>query len=118
MATRFRTIASVFALFGWASAGPSQPSKEEFLTKIVIKSLASSHYSPPKIDDSFSKKVYALQLKRMDPQKRFLIQEDIDTLSRFETDIDNELAQGSATFFDASSTLLRRRMLEAQTFTA
>lgn len=118
MATRIRTIGSVLALFGWAAAGAPQPTKEEFLTKIVIKSLGSWHYSPPKIDDSFSKRVYTLQLKRMDPQKRFLIQEDIDTLLRFETDIDNELGQGTTTFFEASYTLLRRRMLEAQAVTA
>jgi carboxyl-terminal processing protease len=102
---------------GGIAAGSSQPTKEEFLSKIVIKSLASWHYSPPKIDDVFSRKVYALQLKRMDPQKRFLVQEDIDTLSHFETDIDNELNQGVTTFSDAASALLRRRMLEAQAMT-
>ena len=118
MATRFRTIGSVLALFGWAAAGAPQPTKEEFLTKIVIKSLGSWHYSPPKIDDAFSKKVYTLHLKRMDPQKRFLIQEDIDTLGRFETDIDNELNQGTTTFFEVSYTLLRRRMQEAQAVTS
>ncbi|MDB5048076.1 MAG: hypothetical protein JWO30_1147 [Fibrobacteres bacterium] len=104
-------------VFGWAAAGIPQPTKEEFLSKIVIKSLGSWHYSPPKIDDAFSRKVYALQIKRMDPQKRFLVQEDIDSLSRFETDIDNELSQGTTTFFEASSALLRRRMLEAQALT-
>ncbi|MEO6095522.1 MAG: carboxy terminal-processing peptidase [Fibrobacteria bacterium] len=103
---------------GLACAGTPQPTKEEFLTKIVIKSLGSWHYSPPKIDDAFSRKVYALQLKRMDPQKRFLIQEDVDTLSRFETDIDNELSQVTTAFLEASSALLRRRMLEAQATTA
>ncbi len=105
-------------VFGWAVAGSAQPTKEEFLSKIVIKSLASWHYSPPKIDDAFSRKVYALQVKRMDPQKRFLVQEDVDSLSRFETDIDNELNQGTTTFFDAASALLRRRMLDAQALTA
>jgi carboxyl-terminal processing protease len=118
MAKGLRTFGCILSLIGWAAAGTPQPSKEEFLTKIVIKSLGSWHYSPPKIDDAFSRKVYTLQLKRMDPQKRFLIQEDIDTLSRFEADIDNELSQGTTTFFEASSALLRRRMLEAQAMTA
>jgi carboxyl-terminal processing protease len=118
MANRFRTVASLICfLSAWAAAGSPQPSKEELLTKIVIKSLGSWHYSPPKIDDAFSRKVYALQLKRIDPQKRFLTQEDVDTLGRFETDIDNELSQGTTTFFEASSALLRRRMLEAQAAT-
>ncbi|MDB5106327.1 MAG: carboxyl-terminal protease [Fibrobacteres bacterium] len=118
MTKGLRTFGVVLMLSGWACAGAPQPTKEEFLTKIVIKSLGSWHYSPPKIDDSFSRKVYALQLKRMDPQKRFLIQEDVDTLARFETDVDNELSQGTTTFFEASTALLRRRMLEAQAMTA
>jgi len=114
MTKGLRTFGIGLVLTSLVGAVPLQPTKEEFLTKIVIKSLASWHYNPPKIDDAFSRKVYALQLKRMDPQKRFLLREDIDTLSRFETDIDNELALGTATFFDASSVLLRRRMIEAQ----
>jgi carboxyl-terminal processing protease len=118
MAIRLRTFGLMLVAMGMARAGSPQPTKEEFLTKIVIKSLGSWHYSPPKIDDAFSRKVYALQIKRMDPQKRFLVQEDIDSLSRFETDIDNELSQGTTTFFEASSALLRRRMLEAQATTA
>src|SRR5437764_8900333 len=84
----------------------------------MAKSLPWWHYNPPKIDDAFSKKVYSLEVKRLDPQKRFLIQEDLDSLSRFETDIDNELNQGSLDFFDAASALLRRRIQEAQTMTA
>lgn len=113
-----RSSAFVLSFLGLAAAGAPQPDKEEFLTKIVVKSLASWHYSPPKIDDAFSKKVYALEIKRLDTQKRFLLQEDLDTLSRFETDIDNELNQGSLDFFEVSSALLRRRIQEAQAMTA
>jgi carboxyl-terminal processing protease len=118
MAIRLRTSGVVLIAMGWACAAAPKPTKEEFLTKIVIKSLGSWHYSPPRIDDAFSRKVFILQLKRMDPQRRFLIQEDVDSLSRFETDIDNELSQGTAAFFEASSAILRRRMLEAQATTA
>ncbi len=95
----------------------AQPTKEEFLTKIVMKSLGSWHYSPPKLDDGFSKKVYDLSIKRLDPQKRFLLQEDIDSLSRFQTDIDNELLLANNTFFDGATSLLRRRILESQAMT-
>jgi len=86
MSKELRSFACVLSLFGLSAAAVPQPTKEEFLTKIVVKSLASWHYNPPKIDDAFSKKVYSLEVKRLDPQKRFLVQEDLDTLSRFETD--------------------------------
>jgi carboxyl-terminal processing protease len=118
MSKGLRSSAFVFSFLGLAAAGAPQPDKEEFLTKIVIKSLASWHYSPPKIDDAFSRKVHGLEIKRLDAQKRFLLQEDLDTLSRFETDIDNELNQGSLDFFQVASTLLRRRIQEAQAMTA
>jgi len=117
MSKELRSFACVLSLLGFSAAAAPQPTKEEFLTKIVVKSLASWHYSPPKIDDAFSKKVYALEIKRLDPQKRFLVQEDIDSLSRFETDIDNELNQGSLDFFDAASALLKRRIQDAQAMT-
>lgn len=117
MAKASRSVVCFLLVAGVAFAAAPQPTKEEFLTKIVIKSLGSWHYGPPKIDDGFSRKAYALQVKRLDPQKRFLLQEDVDTLSRFETDIDNELNQGTTPFFEASSTLLRRRIQEAQALT-
>ncbi len=116
MIGRVGSVASLITFLGAVAC--AQPTKEEFLTKIIIKSLSSWHYSPPKLDDAFSKKVYTLHLKRMDPQKRFLLQDDVDSLSHFETDIDNELNQGTATFFDASYTLLRRRIAEAEAVTA
>lgn len=97
-----------------AASALEQPSKEEFLTKIVMKSLGSWHYAPPKIDDAFSKKLFALQLKRMDPQKRFLIKEDVDSLEKFQTKIDDELRDGNSAFLDYSMILLRNRIRDAQ----
>ena len=116
MAKTLRLVVCLVALLGMTAHG--QPTKVEFLTKIVIKSLGSWHYRPPKLDDAFSKRVYALHIKRMDPQKRFLLQEDVDSMSRFETDIDDELGLGVNTYFDVATALLRRRIAEAQTMTA
>jgi carboxyl-terminal processing protease len=97
-----------------AASALEQPNKEEFLTKIVIKSLGSWHYAPPKIDDAFSRKVFALQLKRMDPQKRFLLKEDVDSLDKFQARIDDELRDGNSTFLDYSMVLVRNRIRDAQ----
>lgn len=115
MARNLKLIFALIVSLGLASE--AQPTKEEFLTRIVIKSLSSWHYSPPKLDDAFSKKVYTLQFKRMDPQKRFLLQEDIDSLSRYQSDIDNELILGNSPFLDAAEAILRKRIVEAQAMT-
>ena len=102
-------------LFAMVSAmAEQQPNKEEFLTRIVSKSLGSWHYSPPKLDDAFGRKVFTLYLKRLDPQKRFLLQQDVDSLKRFESTIDDEIKQGSYLFFENSSGILRKRIKEAE----
>jgi carboxyl-terminal processing protease len=109
-------IGSLITLLGLAVF--AQPTKEEFLTKIVIKSLGSWHYSPPKLDDAFSKRVYALSIKRLDAQKRFLLQADVDSLSKFQNDLDNQLLLANNSFFEAANNLVRRRIGEAQQMTA
>jgi carboxyl-terminal processing protease len=91
-----------------------QPNKEELLTRIVVKSLGSWHYSPPRLDDAYAKRVYDLHLKRIDPQKRFLLQEDVDTLARMHSSIDDEVKDGSTRFFDFAGILLRNRIRDAQ----
>lgn len=116
MTRSLRSLGCLFALL--VLAAHAQPTKEEFLTKIAIKSLGSWHYNAPKLDDAFSKKVFTLHIKRMDAQKRFLLQEDVDSLTRFESDIDNELNMGTSTFFDAATVILRRRIADAQAMTA
>lgn len=112
---RFLTAGRFLLLFGFtASFAGDQPDKEALLTRIVVKSLGSWHYNPPRIDDSFGKRVFALHLKRIDPQKRFLLQEDVDSLARFQAGIDDEVQDGSTRFFDYSAILLRNRIREAQ----
>lgn len=99
--------------FGAVLAG-DQPNKEELLTRIVVKSLGSWHYSPPRLDDAYARRVYDLHLKRIDPQKRFLLQEDVDTLAGMHSGIDDEVKDGSTRFFDFAGVLLRNRIREAQ----
>jgi carboxyl-terminal processing protease len=91
-----------------------QPNKEELLTRIVVKSLVSWHYSPPRQDDAFARRVYALHLKRIDPQRRFLLQEDVDSLEKMQLTIDDEIKEGNTRFFDYAGTLLRNRIRDGQ----
>ena len=105
----------VLVLFTCAAAlGGDQPNKEELLTRIVVKSLGSWHYSPPRLDDAYAKRVFTLHVKRIDPQRRFLLQEDIDSLKKLESGIDEEIKEGSTRFFDYTAILMRNRIREAQ----
>jgi len=76
--------------------------------------LESEHYSPRKIDDAFSKEVFDGYLKALDPDKSLFIQADIDSLSIFETRIDDEIHGSNLVFTDAVDAIYDRRIQEAK----
>lgn len=84
--------------------------KNEVLMKLLVQGLNSSHYSPVEIDDTFSKEVFDLYLKRLDYSKRYFTQADITTLKRFETKIDDEVREGNYDFFAKSEDIFNERM--------
>jgi carboxyl-terminal processing protease len=74
--------------------------KEEAIDQILMQSLSQVHYSPIPVDDSFSSKVFKLYIERIDFSKKFLIQDDILELKKFEKSIDDDINFGKFTFFD------------------
>ncbi|TGE14134.1 carboxy terminal-processing peptidase [Hymenobacter elongatus] len=88
--------------------------KKDVLLATVAQGLGVAHVQPEQLDDAFSRRVYALYLKRLDASKRFLLQPDIKRLQQHETTIDNEVKQGKHAFLDLSTQLLDQRVQEAQ----
>jgi len=85
--------------------------------RLQARSLFAWHYTPPALDDSFSVRVFDLYLKRLDPQKRFLLQSDIDTLGKFRTQLDDHIRTGNLAFVEAANARLDRRVAEARALT-
>jgi carboxyl-terminal processing protease len=83
---------------------------EDQLPKVVLQTLASTHYNPTAIDDSFSQKVFHLFLKRLDRSKRFFLQEDYDKFKVYEFELDNQANEGTYAFFDMVSTTFLQRV--------
>ncbi|WP_192821580.1 carboxy terminal-processing peptidase [Rufibacter sp. LB8] len=116
----YGTAASV--VFGVASYkllekdGVPRDQKNEVLTKVLMQGLSSAHYSPEKLDDDFSKKAFALYLERLDSNKKFLLQSDVDQLKAYQTQLDDEFKNGSFKFFDLSMTLFQKRLKEAESY--
>lgn len=98
-------------------AGPAEgvpPQKKQVLLGTVAQGMAVAHVQPEQINDDFSRRVYALYLKRLDGGKKFLLQSDIKQLQRYETSLDNEVKQGKTEFLDLSTRLIGQRQQEAQ----
>jgi len=112
----------VAAVFGLASyrfyerSGPgAAPGKEQVLVGTIVQGLSQAHYQPERIDDAFSKRIFELDLKRIDYRKKFLLQSDVAQLTRYQTDIDDQIKRGTREFLDLSTKLVADRTKQMQT---
>ncbi|MBL0329810.1 MAG: carboxy terminal-processing peptidase [Bacteroidetes bacterium] len=93
-----------------------QSDKEEAIDQILMQSLNTVHYSPQTIDNNFSEKVYKLYLQRLDYNKKFLIQSDVEELKKFEKLVDDDINNARFEFFDKSFEIINKRVEEAKTY--
>ena len=90
--------------------------KESILIHTMICCLKQLHYQPQELNDDFSKKVFKLYLDRIDGGRRWLTQNEVDELKKFELEIDDETEEGSFDFFDASIELLNAGVIRSKGF--
>src|SRR5215203_4195122 len=93
----------IFLAFNTLGSNKIPPSKYERILQSVRELLVQGHYNPKEINDDFSKKVFTKYLEQLDPEKTFLMQEDIEALKKYETSIDDEIkGQTVQIFMEAS----------------
>src|SRR5687767_11680781 len=90
--------------------------KNTVLLKVVMQGLNSAHFQPEKVDDSFSKKVFDLYLKRLDVNKKFLTQADLATLKKHQLEIDDQVKRGTHDFFEQASQIYNDRVKETSAY--
>jgi carboxyl-terminal processing protease len=88
--------------------------KNELILDILIGGLTANHYNPVKLDDAFSEKVFDLYLKHADRSKKFLLQSDVDMLSKYRLSIDDQLKNQSHDFYQVSVDLITKRIKEKE----
>ncbi len=108
------TAISATALVAALCPKPTPADKEAVLMQALNAVLASSHYSPQTMTDDFSKKTFKLYLDRMDAGRRFLTQQDVDQLTPFETQLDDQLKASDLTFFNKSVELIEKGIGKAE----
>ncbi len=105
-------VLASYRLFHRTEAGA--PGKDQVLIGAMFSALSQEHYQPEKLDDTFSKRVFDLAIKRLDYRKKFLLQSDIAQLMRYQNDIDNQVKRGTHEFADLSRQLIMQRAKETQ----
>lgn len=92
------------------------PEKEQVILESVLLALTQAHLQPVDINDAFSQRVFDEFLVALDSRKRFFIQEDIDALSVYKSDLDDMLQQSDLTFFDMVVELTDTKIKESQAY--
>ncbi|MDR2040669.1 MAG: carboxy terminal-processing peptidase [Bacteroidales bacterium] len=88
--------------------------KDEVLMQMNLQLLKMQHFNPPEINDQFSEKAFIAYLKKMDPAKLYLTQEDIQEMSEYKFQIDDQLNRGTYELYDLSIKILDKRYTETK----
>jgi carboxyl-terminal processing protease len=90
--------------------------KEAALMSTILGGLQRMHFQPVAIDDNFSKKLFSLYLERIDDDKRFFTQPDIDQLKQFELQLDDQANSGTYEFFNLATELNDQALSKIQKY--
>lgn len=94
----------------------NNPDKEALIVQLVVKRLTDYHYEPQQIDDDFSKRMFDLYIKRLDSEKRFFTQSDLNQLKKYEKELDDQIREGKFDFLNLSIELFEKRKSQVKEF--
>ena len=107
-------LAGVF--FATRSLGKSNtppPSKYEKILQMVGAILTQGHYEPKDLNDDFSRKIFDKYFEDLDPEKNIFLAQDLKSLEKFATKIDDEVKGAPVQFFIEAGKLFDARVQEA-----
>lgn len=122
MQSRYIKLGSIALLVGVLSfvffsfQNNSEDLRRELLLKVITFAVSNGHYNPGKIDDDFSEKAFKLYIERIDYGKRFLLQPDVDNLSKYKKELDDAMKNIDFAFLDLSVSILNERIKESETY--
>lgn len=90
--------------------------QQQKLLNTVGALLEQQHYSPQKINDDFSKKIFKTYLNQLDGDKSIFTSADVNGVKKFETTIDDEIHGATIQFQPAVSTIYEKRVTETMLF--
>jgi carboxyl-terminal processing protease len=89
------------------------PNRYEKILQLVGQILSQGHFSPKEINDDFSKKIFNKYFEELDSEKNIFLQDDIKSLQKHATRIDDEIKGAPVEFFIEAGKLFDKRAVEA-----
>lgn len=90
--------------------------QQQKLLNTVGALLEQQHYSPQKINDDFSRKIFKAYLSQLDGDKSIFTSADVNAVKKFETSIDDEIHGSSIQFQPAVSAIYEKRVAETMLY--
>lgn len=111
-------LGALAAFFSFKYSGNDAAGEERKVAVLetVMKAIKEGHYSPREINDTFSSRVYHKVLEDDDYEKKFFTQQDINQLSKYEFQIDDEINSGSLEFYHAVSDMFVKDVKNAENY--
>ncbi len=89
-----------------------QSEKRRAILQLMVSGIEAEHFKPIPVDDSLSKRIYTLYLKRLNRDKLYFTQEDINKFKPYEFKLDSAISQGTFEFFDLVNRTFDKRLGE------
>jgi len=89
-----------------------QSEKRRATLQLMVSCIEAEHFKPIPVDDSLSKRIYTLYLKRLNRDKLYFTQDDINKFKPFEFKLDSAITQGTFEFFDIVNKTFDKRLAE------
>jgi len=90
--------------------------KRRAILQIMVSGIESEHFDPIPVNDSLSDRIYKLYLKRLNSDKLYFTQEDIDKFKPYEYTLDTAINQGTFEFYDLVNKTWDKRFGEDSMF--
>jgi len=90
--------------------------KDKIILAMAMSYLDNLHYQTLPINNEFSQKAFDLYIKRIDYNKRFLLQGDVKELEQYKNKIDDEIKADSFDIYNLANEILDIRRSEVEEF--
>lgn len=106
-------IVSCFAACGMMAYKTTVTEKDKLVANLVHKLVSTTHYNQLELNNEFSKNAFQSLMNYTDPNKRFLLQADVDELKKHELKLDDYFINSDLSLFDNFYPLIAEREKEA-----
>jgi len=97
----------VFASYKWFR---TDENREAMLVNMLLDGVQTQHFDPAPVDDAYAQKVFDLFLQRMDFNKKFFLQSDVDAFKKQISQIDDQAKNNRYDFFETVNTTYEKRL--------